>query len=142
MEDQYRTTGYNWEGKIYNGAKYIKSSRELSPERKKIIQKALYELFETDPFGCFKVFQWNTAERILINEKKLEGYPPKMIPALDKMRRKKDVVEVNQDEKTFSKVIDFNSRAAEIQAERLMNSFTAEQKLKLQILETMFSIEK
>lgn len=63
MEDIYETSGYEFEGKIYIGAKYICTSRSLSPEYKAQIQEKAAEIF-----GDFEIGGWGYPQKMALAE--------------------------------------------------------------------------
>lgn len=152
MQDMYTTTGYVWEGKICIGAKYISSSRGLSPERRAKIESKLQSEYKPDTWGYFSKHDWAEAERQLIASGELQGYPSQL-PEPATAQDPEDVPPALPEEATThmpkgGKVIAFPVQsvrdpklAAELKAERLMKSLTPEQKLKLQVLQSMFGAE-
>jgi len=67
--DQEKERGYYFKGKHYQGAKFVKTKRERSPDRKEIIKAALdhqHEGKDKPNGGYYFVWQWNDMERDLI----------------------------------------------------------------------------
>lgn len=153
MQDMYISTGYEWEGKTFMGAKYISSSRNLSPERRTLIEEKLLNEGAPNTYGQFNKRDWAEAERQLIASGELQGYPSQL-PEPEATADPEEVVPISPVESapaapTGGKVIAFPVqavrdpvKAAELQAERLMNSLAPEQRLKLQVLQTMFGTEE
>lgn len=143
MQDMYQSTGYEWEGDLYIGAKYIDGSRSLSDDRKSKIQVKLSEMYVPDSGGYFKLHEWQGAEMQLIKDGQLQGYPPKEIPKEVKLQQVQTDLSISDppsDQR--SNVIEFPTQAAQIRSGRFMETLTAEQRLKLEMLHTMFSLEK
>lgn len=145
MQDMYVFTGYEWEGQTIVGAKYISCGRTLSPERRAKIEAKLQEEFTPDCWGCFLKSDWTEAERQLIVSGELQGYPSQL-PASEEKSAEDEPVQILP---KGGKVIPFPVRAVQdpeeavkLEAERILQSFTPEQKLKLQLLQTMFGIEE
>ncbi|MCY9503281.1 LPD29 domain-containing protein, partial [Paenibacillus larvae] len=78
MTDVYKITGYEWEGKLVVGAKYISCSRELSPERRARILTKLQESEPDGSWGDFKIHEQTAAEVQLITACELEGHPSQL----------------------------------------------------------------
>ena len=152
MQDMYESTGYEWEGQIYNGAKYVSGSRDLSPERQKRIEDKLNDKYATYPRTGFHRDQWEKAEQELIDAGELQGFPsqlPEPTVAFDPEPEKPALIQESEQPADTDpegprggKVIPFPVRdpdvIAKLKAEKLMNSLTPEQKLKLQILQTFY----
>ncbi|EJW14312.1 hypothetical protein M5X00_23195 [Paenibacillus alvei] len=142
MEDMYISTGYEWEGKIVSGAKYISGTRSLSDYRKSKILKELQERYEPDPYGEYYVRHWTEAEKGLIESGVLLGFISKV-----QLSKKED--KETEPKVTMAQVIPFPVRAvkdpnlsASLKAERLMNSLTPEQQLKLVMLQEVLGKEE
>lgn len=150
MQDMYVSTGYEWEGKIVIGAKYVSGSRALTPERRAVIEAKLQSDYRDDAWGYFDKRDWAKAERQLIEAGELQGHPSQLPePAASADPEEAAPVAPAPAAPTGGKVIAFPVqavrdpvKAAELQAERLMQSLTPEQRLKLQVLQTMFGTEE
>jgi hypothetical protein len=164
MNDMYVSTGYEWEGQIFNGAKYVSSSRTLSSERKQLIHSKLVELDYVPEYGGgFLVRHYNEAELMLIEEGVLKGYPSQLpevlatveqeaVPVPNQMERivLDPVSEGLAAEKPkLAKVFEFPIKAvrdpallAELTIENYIRALTPEQKLKLQLLKTVLGDEE
>lgn len=69
MEDIYESTGYLFEGKKYNGAKYIQCSRNLSDEYKETIENYMNEHFAAENKNSWEYHNiFNKAEKQMIEE--------------------------------------------------------------------------
>lgn len=145
-EDMYVSTGYEWEGKTVIGAEHFSSSRQLSPERKAAIEAKLSELFEPDIHGDFCVFEWAVAEKQLIDEGQLQGFPSQLPEpvAADPEEIEAPAEAAPSISQGWGKVIEFPVQAvrdpelaAERRVEKLMNSLTPEQRLKLMLLQSL-----
>jgi hypothetical protein len=72
MQDMYISTGYEWKGQIVRGAKYINHDRQLSQERQAQIFNKLKEIYEAE--RNYRVYEWERAEKELIEAGELQGY--------------------------------------------------------------------
>lgn len=152
MEDMYESTGYEWEGQLVNGAKYVSGSRDLSPERKERILARLNETSAPYRNGDYRVYEWERAEQELIDAGELQGYPsqlpkPENVADPDPEPIPEQPAPIPETEAPRTgNVVAFPVRdpevAARLKAEKLMNSLTPEQKLKLQMLQTMLGAEE
>jgi hypothetical protein len=133
MQDMYTTTGYEWEGQIVVGAKYVSGSRQLSEERREQILTKLNELFAPGRYGDYSPYQWERAEKELIEAGELQGHssqlPETPAPADPEPVTEQPAAIEEPDEPRGDNVIAFPVRdpevAARLKAEKLMNSLTA-----------------
>jgi hypothetical protein len=151
MQDMYTTSGYEWEGQIVVGAKYVSGSRQLSEERREQILTKLNELFAPGRYGDYSPYQWERAEKELIEAGELQGHSSQLPethaaaePDPEPVTEQPAVIE-RSEEPRGGNVIVFPVRdpevAAKLKAEKLMNSLTPEQRLKLQILQSIAGTE-
>ncbi|MGG0315589.1 MULTISPECIES: LPD29 domain-containing protein [Bacillus cereus group] len=119
MQDMKVTTGYEYKGKIYNGADYIFANRSLSSEYKQTIQEHAKEMFED-----LNINDWTYQRKMIQAEEDMKGL------------NKAPVIEIQEEPeeiKPLAEVIDFNEK----KAEKEFNKFTPEQKFKLIALKTI-----
>ena len=124
MQDMKVTSGYEYKGKIYNGADYIFANRSLSSEYKKQIQAVAKEMFED-----FHINDWTYQQKMLQAEEHMQG--------LDS-DTSLDIKEELHEEKKPAEVISFHQR----KKEKEMNKLTSEQKFKLIALQVICNISE
>lgn len=146
MQDMYVSTGYEWEGQIVSGAKYVSGSRQMTPERRARILARLNESCAADWHGDYRVYEWEQAEQELIEGRELQGYPSQLPePAAADPEPEQPATIQEPTAPRGGNVVAFPVRdpevAARLKAEKLMDSLTAEQKLKLQMLQMVVGNE-
>ncbi|KFM94861.1 hypothetical protein D0U04_21535 [Bacillus clarus] len=124
MQDMKITTGYEFEGKIYNGADYIFANRSLSEEYKKQIQEFAKEMFED-----FHINDWTYQQKMLQAEEHMKG--------LDS-DTSVEIKEEPQEEVKLAEVVNFHQR----KKEKEINKLTSEQKFKLLAMQVMCNISE
>lgn len=128
MQDMKTTNGYMYDGKLYCGADYVTSSRELSADyRKKIEEKA------AQMFPDFSIYAREAYQQMNKAEKELIGFSEK-----EKELEVTEALEKPIEPETVNNVIDFATKRAKKWEETL----TPEQRLKMYVLNQMFDKEQ
>lgn len=156
-DDHHKATGYEWDGVLYVGARYLNAIRRLSDERR----RAIVEYMDASVEGSFAnatVSGRVEAEGELIAKGLLQGVPPLDLPEL--MRDQPPVLDQrpkrpernpffadllkgvqptevipSEEKKPVNNVVQFPQRSMKTE---LMNLLTPEQQLKMHVLEVFF----
>lgn len=148
--DYYDATGYEWEGRMYVGARYLSTSRSLSAERRAAIIEFMAEHEFDYSATVSERVEW---ERHMIALGFLQGVAPSHCP--DLMREKAPVLD-RREPKPVQKAVPesipamkpaasdnviplFSKDTAALRVERWYEALPPEQKLKLVVLERFMS---
>lgn len=133
MQDMKITTGYRWEGEMYNGADYIEVGRTLTDERRQRIQAHLEKTKEPYQWpNYYRPIDREAAERDLVRVGELKGFPP-ADPCLKQIEpRPMDTKPTDSQPKKPGEVIRFPAPS-----KTGIENLTPEQRLKYEILEVI-----
>lgn len=155
-DDHHKATGYEWDGVIYVGARYLNAVRRLSDERKQAIVTYM-DASEEQSFANANVSERVQAESKMIAEGLLQGVPPLDLPHL--MRDEPPVIDQrpkrqernpffadmfkgvqptevipSEEKKSLNNVVEFPQK---LMKRKLVDSPTPEQQLKMLVLESL-----
>lgn len=161
FDDRDEATGYEWNGGLYVGAKYLNTIRRLTVERRAALIAYMDEAGGIT-FVDALVMERANAERMMIADGLLLGSPPEDRPDLMRNQRPTEDRRVKKTSSNPALVVDTSDSRPETDAppepekwpdnvvelfprktveQEVLESLTPEQRLKLQVIQIMFKTD-